>query len=170
MSPRVEIGGRCQIQTDEWLITIAEVQAQCHRSLGQSSIGWSWTCTNMWLSPPLLSRQDLYYLGESIHLEIEKDMAFLFRKVMSLGRHGLKELLLVAGNIFRKFYVQFVLNLQLADISFLRQDILPWLFCCTTVREMPTKRHRKMVGATRAARVPSVPKTGVQKLLYHAPI
>ena len=124
----------------------------------------------MWLSPPLLSRQDLYYLGESIHLEIEKDMAFLFRKVMSLGRHGLKELLLVAGNIFRKFYVQFVLNLQLADISFLRQDILPWLFCCTTVREMPTKRHRKMVGATRAARVPSVPKTGVQKLLYHAPI
>ena len=46
--------------------------------------GWSWTCTNMWLSPPLLSRQDLYCLGESIHLEIEKDMAFLFRKVMSL--------------------------------------------------------------------------------------
>lgn len=27
----------------------------------------------------------------------------------------------------------------------------------------------EMVGATRAARVPSVPKTGVQKLLYHAP-
>ena len=59
----------------------------------------------MWLSPPLLSRQDLYYLGESIHLEIEKDMAFLFRKIMNLGRHGLEELLLVAGNIFRKFYV-----------------------------------------------------------------
>ena len=37
--------------------------------------------------------------------EIEKDMAFLFRKVMGLGRHGLEELLLVAGNIFRKFYV-----------------------------------------------------------------
>ena len=37
--------------------------------------------------------------------EIENDMAFLFRKVMGLGRHGLKELLLVAGNIFRKFYV-----------------------------------------------------------------
>ena len=37
-------------------------------------------------------------------LEIE-DMAFLFRKIMNLGRHGLKELLLVAGNIFRKFYV-----------------------------------------------------------------
>ena len=36
--------------------------------------------------------------------EIE-DMAFLFRKIMNLGRHGLKELLLVAGNIFRKFYV-----------------------------------------------------------------
>lgn len=34
-----------------------------------------------------------------------EDMAFLFRKVMNLGRHGLKELLLVAGNIFRKFYV-----------------------------------------------------------------
>jgi len=33
------------------------------------------------------------------------DTAFLFLKVMSLGRHGLKELLLVAGNIFRKFYV-----------------------------------------------------------------
>ena len=27
-----------------------------------------------------------------------------------------------------------------------------------------------MVGATCAAQVPSVPKTGVQKLLYHAPI
>jgi hypothetical protein len=32
-------------------------------------------------------------------------MAFLFRKMMTLGRHGLEELLLVAGNIFRKFYV-----------------------------------------------------------------
>ena len=37
------------------------------------------------------------HLGESIHLEIERDMAFLFRKMMNLGRHGLKELLLVAG-------------------------------------------------------------------------
>ena len=44
-------------------------------------------------------------LGLRFHLEIEKDMAFLFRKVMNLGRHGLEELLLVAGNIFRKFYV-----------------------------------------------------------------
>lgn len=38
-----------------------------------------------------------FLLGLRFHLEIEKHMAFLFRKVMSLGRHGLKELLLVAG-------------------------------------------------------------------------
>ena len=40
-----------------------------------------------------------------LYVEIERGMAFLFRKMMTLGRHGLKELLLVAGNIFRKFYV-----------------------------------------------------------------
>ena len=40
-----------------------------------------------------------------LYVEIERDMAFLFRKMMTLGRHGLEELLLVAGNIFRKFYV-----------------------------------------------------------------
>ena len=30
-------------------------------------------------------------------VEIERGMAFLFRKMMTLGRHGLKELLVVAG-------------------------------------------------------------------------
>lgn len=45
-------------------------------------------------------------LFRRIHPSCEiEDMAFLFRKIMNLGRHGLKELLLVAGNIFRKFYV-----------------------------------------------------------------
>ena len=44
-------------------------------------------------------------LGLRFHRKIEKGMAFLFRKMMTLGRHGLKELLVVAGNIFRKFYV-----------------------------------------------------------------
>ena len=54
---------------------------------------------------PLLVTFEVTPLPLGLHFHEIEDMAFLFRKIMNLGRHGLKELLLVAGNIFRKFYV-----------------------------------------------------------------
>lgn len=82
-------------------INATEVQTPLNRPLWQPSINWN-LADGAGLEPtcartPRLSRSDLYHLGESIHFEIERGMAFLFRKMMTLGRHGLKELLLVAG-------------------------------------------------------------------------
>ena len=144
MSSRVEIGGRCQIQTDEWLITIAEVQAQCHRSLGQSSTGWSWNCTNMWLSPPLLSRQDLYCLGESIHLEIEKAYGVPVSQghepCTTWTRGLLGERLVTSSGSFTCLPV---LTPPTWPYFTLRQAILPWLFCCLKGKKCQQRKSWK---------------------------
>ena len=47
--------------------------------------------------PPLLVTFEVTPLPLGLHFHEIEDMAFLFRKMMTLGRHGLKELLVVAG-------------------------------------------------------------------------
>ena len=97
-------------------------------------------------------------------------MAFLFRKIMNLGRHGLVDYLATlvsscAGFTEPRFRSRQFGRFRLQACHHALAFLLP-----PRERNANKETSLKLVGATRAARVPSVPKTGVQKLLYHAPI